>query len=83
MELVAGPGSGSKDVVVHECTSAFLQWVFDEFLGEEYQVHKFVAPEHLKRNTVGTSLPFRVDPWLLSQNMFGWPALRPRQLGVV
>ena len=67
--------------MVHECTSNFSQHVLRDHLGEDYDIHKFEAPADMKQASFrcGQSLP--TDTWLLSQNMFGWPALRPRCLG--
>ena len=65
-------------MAVHECTSNFSQWVFEEFLGDVYKVEKFITPGDCVQPEFRCGVSIPRDAWLLSQNQFGWPAMRPR-----
>ncbi|CAK9062674.1 unnamed protein product [Durusdinium trenchii] len=68
---------GKPAVAIHECTPYFDQSVFQKYLGESFEIHRFEEPhawKDLSRNAkVGGP---RV--WLLSPTLFGWPCSRPR-----
>ena len=64
------------DLIVHECTSFFSQFLFDTFLSD-YCVNRFATPEN-KQQRSALKAGFQSGTWLLSPHQFGWPAYRPR-----
>lgn len=64
-------------VVTHECTSFFSQFLFDEFL-PQYKVHRLSAPDDLQHSALRAG--FQSGTWLVSPHQMGWPCYRPRLL---
>lgn len=62
-------------IVTHECTSFFSQFLFDEFL-PEYRVHRLSAPDDLQHSALRAG--FQSGTWLVSPHQMGWPCYRPR-----
>ena len=66
-------------VAIHECTAYFDQSVFQKYLDESFEVHRFEEPEswqELSRSAKAGG----PGVWLLSPTLFGWPCSRPRPL---
>lgn len=64
-------------VVTHECTSYFSQFLFDMFLEDLYTIHRIQAPADGHQHSA-TRAGFQSGTWLISPHQMGWPAFRPR-----
>ena len=64
-------------VVTHECTSYFGQYLFEKFL-PGYKVHRISMPPDADK--LGPlKAGFQSETWLLSPHQMGWPCYRPRR----
>lgn len=68
-----------QDVILHECTGAFLKWILERYL-PQYDWHFLIKHPRDSRGADPLSMIGDAESrsWLLSPQQVGWPMNRPR-----